>query len=77
MWNLNGFIHTDALIHVDKITPDKEFYHIILKNKRRVSIPRHVFLTSDNQNIFNGVNHGILSQAYQNVIGIHDESNKR
>lgn len=32
-WDLNGLIHPDMMIHVEKVGQDKDFYHIITKKQ--------------------------------------------
>jgi hypothetical protein len=66
-WNLNGFIHSDTQIHVDVVKVEKEHYHIILKNKRRITVPREQFKTSDVVELFNAINLQIHIQAHYNV----------
>lgn len=70
-WNLNGLIHPDMMIHIEKVAQDKDFYHIITKNKRRVSIPRVSFETNDPvmlQRLFTQVNKSIYIQSLHNVV---------
>lgn len=70
-WNLNGLIHPDMMIHVEKVAQDKDFYHVITKNKRRVSIPRVSFETNDAVmllRLFKQVNKSIYIQSLHNVV---------
>jgi len=70
-WNLNGLIHPDMMIHVEKVAQDKDFYHIVTKNRRRVSIPRVSFETTDTVmllRLFKQVNQSIYIQSLHNVV---------
>jgi len=70
-WNLNGLIHPDMMIHVEKVGQEKDFYHIITKNKRRVSIPRKSFMTTESKlllKLFEQVNKAIYIQSLHNVV---------
>ena len=70
-WNLNGLIHPDMMIHVEKVGQDKDFYHIVTKNRRRVSIPRESFMTKNPillQKLYTQVNQSIYIQSLHNVV---------
>jgi hypothetical protein len=70
-WDLNGLIHPDMMIHVERVGQDKDFFHIVTKNRRRVSIPRVSFETTDTvmlQRLFTQVNKSIYIQSLHNVV---------
>ena len=69
-WDLNGYIHPDVQPHVKEIKSTVEHYHILLKNNRRVSVPREQFKRASREKmleLFDAINNQIFIQANSNV----------